>query len=161
MPENQLKPLFESYTGRKLAECSELPSSGSHRRYFRLTGGNLSLIGVLGTDREENSAFINLSRHFHSKGLRVPSVFAVSQDGLSYIQEDLGDKMLFDMVSQGRESGIYSSYETTLLCQAIEQLPRLQFLGAEGLDWNVCYRQKAFDGRMIDFDLNYFKYCFL
>ena len=161
MPENQLKPLFESYTGQSLTESAELPSSGSHRRYFRLSGGNLSLIGVLGTDREENLAFINLSRHFRSKGIRVPAVFAVSNDGFAYIQEDLGDKMLFDMVSQGRESGIYSSYETSLLCQAIEQLPKLQFLGAEGLDWNVCYRQKAFDGRMVDFDLNYFKYCFL
>ena len=161
MPESALKPLFESYTGQRLAESAELPSSGSHRRYFRLTGGNLSLIGVLGTDREENLAFINLSRHFRSKGIRVPAVFAVSEDGFAYIQEDLGDKMLFDMVSQGRESGIYSSYETGLLCQAMEQLPKLQFLGAEGLDWDVCYRQKAFDGRMVDFDLNYFKYCFL
>ena len=161
MPENALKPLFEAYTGQQLRDCAELPSSGSHRRYFRMTGGNLSLIGVLGTDREENLAFINLSNHFRSKGIPVPAVFASSDDGLAYIQQDLGDRMLFDMVSQGRESGIYSSYETGLLCQAIEQLPRLQFQGAEGLDWNVCYRQKAFDGRMVDFDLNYFKYCFL
>lgn len=158
---DRLKPLFESYTGQELAQVQELPSSGSHRRYFRLSGGNVTLIGVIGTSLEENRAFITLSKHFREKGLHVPTVLAVSQDGYSYIQEDLGDKILFDMVSQGRESGIYSSYETELLRRTIEQLPRIQFLGGKGLDWSVCFPQEAFDARMIDFDLNYFKYCFL
>ena len=161
MPQNVLQPLFESYTGQQLGQVQELPSSGSHRRYFRLSGGNLTLIGVIGTSLEENRAFIALSRHFREKGLHVPAVLAVSQDQLAYIQEDLGDKMLFDMVSQGRESGIYSSYETELLRRTIEQLPRIQFLGGKGLDWSVCFPQEAFDARMVDFDLNYFKYCFL
>ena len=161
MTENALKSLFEAYTGRELQDTSELPSSGSHRRYFRLSSGKVSVMGVIGTNREENQAFISLARHFASKGIRVPEVLAVSEDGYAYIQQDLGDKMLFDMVSQGRESGIYSAWETDLLCQAIEQLPRLQFLGAEGLDWSVCYPQQSFDARMVDFDLNYFKYCFL
>ena len=161
LPQEILQPLFESYTGQRLAEVVELPASGSHRRYYRLKGGNLSLIGVVGTSLKENNAFITLSRQFREKGIRVPAVLSVSEDGLAYIQEDLGDKLLFDLVAQGRESGIYSTYETELLRRAIEQLPRIQFLGAEGLDWNVCYPQQAFDARMVDFDLNYFKYCFL
>ena len=160
MPEEFLKPLFEQYTGQPLAEILELPSSGSNRRYFRLKGGNLSLIGVLGNNLEENRAFIYLSKHFRDKGLHVPSVLAVSQDELCYLQEDLGDKILFNLVTEGRESGIYSPIETERLCRTIEQLPRLQFQGAKGLDWDRCM-YKAFDGRMVDFDLNYFKYCFL
>ena len=161
MPQTALQPLFESYTGQQLSLVQELPSSGSHRRYFRLNGGNVTLIGVIGTSVEENRAFITLSKHFREKGLHVPAVLAVSEDGLAYIQEDLGDKMLFDLVSQGRESGIYSSYETEVLRRTIEQLPRIQFLGGKDLDWSVCYPQEAFDARMVDFDLNYFKYCFL
>ena len=161
MPENILRPLFESYTGRQLADIQELASSGSHRRYFRLTGGNLSLIGVIGTSLEENRCFVTMARHFREKGLHVPAVFAQSPDGLAYIQEDLGSGNLFEMVSQGRSSGIYSAYEKDLLNRTIEQLPRIQFLGAQGLDWSVCYPQAAFDARMVDFDLNYFKYCFL
>ena len=160
MPENVLRPLFESHTGQKLAEILELPTSGSNRRYFRLKGGNLSLIGVIGNNMEENEAFIYLSRHFREKGIRVPAVLAVSKDRMSYLQEDLGDKVLFDHVSKGRENGIYSPLETDILCRTIEQLPRLQFQGAEDLDWGNCLYE-AFDGRMIDFDLNYFKYCFL
>jgi len=160
MPENALRPLFESYTGRQLADILELPTSGSNRRYFRLKGGNLSLIGVIGNNLEENRAFIYLSRHFREKGIRVPAVLAISDDGFSYLQEDLGDKVLFSLVSEGRENGIYSPVETDILCRTIEQLPRLQYQGARDLDWGKCLYE-AFDGRMIDFDLNYFKYCFL
>ena len=106
MPQTALQPLFESYTGQQLGQVQELPSSGSNRRYFRLSGGNVTLIGVIGTSKEENRAFIALSRHFREKGLHVPAVLAVSEDSLAYIQEDLGDQVLFDLVSQGRESGI-------------------------------------------------------
>ena len=88
MSNDILQELFESYSGRKLSLKTELPTSGSHRRYFRLTGGNISIIGVLGTDLDENRAFITLSRHFKEKGINVPTVLAVSEDGMSYIQED-------------------------------------------------------------------------
>ena len=161
MPEEILRPLFESYTGQKLAEIMELPASGSNRRYFRLKGGDMSLIGAIGSNLEENHSFIYLANHFKKKGLRVPAVLSVSEDGSAYIQEDLGDQVLFGMVAQGRESGFYSPSETNLLKRAIAELPRIQFVGAEGLDWKNCYPQEAFDARMVDFDLNYFKYCFL
>lgn len=157
----KLKDLFESYTGQRATDVEELTSSGSNRRYFRLKGGNISIIGVVGTNKDENNAFIKLSRHFVEKGIRVPKVLAVSDDQMRYVQEDLGDDQLYKLVSHGRESGEYSSYESHLLCQALEALPKIQFKGAEGLDWSVCYPEPAFSERMIMFDLNYFKYCFL
>ena len=156
-----LKNLFESYSGRPAKDCVELTSSGSNRRYFRLTGGNLSIVGVIGTNKAENNAFVSISRHFIAKGIRVPRVLAVSEDGMRYIQEDLGDDMLYNMVAQGRDSGVYSSYERALLVKTIEQLPKIQFRGGEGMDWKVCFPEPAFNERMVMFDLNYFKYCFL
>lgn len=156
-----LKNLFKEYTGRGAQSVVELPSSGSHRRYFRLSGGDVSLIGVIGTCREENNAFIVEAKHFAEQGIRVPKVFLVSEDGMCYIQEDLGSVLLYDAIKQGRENGEYSSYERGLLCRTIEKLPKIQFKGAKGLDFNVCYPDPAFDGRMVMYDLNYFKYCFL
>ena len=158
----RLLSLFASCCGQQPCCIEELPASGSHRRYIRLKSEDgTSLMGVIGTSPEENRAFIALSRHFRSKGLNVPAVLAVSEDGREYLQEDLGETSLFDRVAGGRESGHYSPEEKDLLCSAMAQLPRLQFLGGEGLDWSVCFPQPAFDGRTVDFDLNYFKYCFL
>ena len=159
--EEVLKQLFEKYTGQTVSEINEMNSSGSNRRYFRLRGGRISVVGVIGTNRDENNAFIALSRHFGEKGINVPKVLSVSTDGMAYIQEDLGDSVLYQEVSHGRESGEYSSYERDLLCKVVEKLPKIQFKGAEGLDFNICYPEPAFGERMILFDLNYFKYCFL
>ncbi len=157
----QLRKLFEQYTGRPATDVDELTSSGSNRRYYRLRGGDLSIVGVVGTNLEENNAFIYLSRHFLEKGIRVPKVLSVSEDRMRYIQEDLGDEQLYQAVSHGRESGEYSSMESELLCRTMALLPKLQFKGAEGIDWSVCYPEPAFGERMVMFDLNYFKYCFL
>ena len=159
--EEVLKQLFEKYTGQTATEITEMNSSGSNRRYFRIRGGRVSVVGVIGTNKDENNAFISLSKHFGEKGINVPKVLAVSTDGMSYIQEDLGDSVLYNEVSHGRESGEYSYYERDLLCKVVEKLPKIQFKGAEGLDFNVCYPEPSFGERMILFDLNYFKYCFL
>lgn len=161
MQENLLKTLFESYTGLIPEDIAELPSSGSNRRYFRIKSGSVQLIGVIGTSLRENKVFIGLDRHFMEKGIPVPKVLAVSEDCRAYLQEDLGEKTLFDMLAPGREKGEYSPDEKAMLRQAIAELPRLQFLGAEGLDWGKDCLYPSMDGRMIDFDLNYFKYCFL
>jgi hypothetical protein len=48
-----------------------------------------------------------------------------------------------------------------LLCRTTGLLPKIQFEGARGLDFSVCYPQPSFDRKMVMFDLNYFKYCFL
>ena len=134
-----------------------LTGSASHRRYFRLSAPDgRSAIGVQGTDEEENRAFITLSRHFSSKGIRVPKVLV--SEGLCYLQEDLGSRMLSDALSAGRATGKYDPEEQALLRKTIAALPKIQVEGARGLDWSVCYPQPAFDARMVDFDLNYFKY---
>ena len=159
--QNLIKKLYRDYSGEDAAAIEELPSSGSNRRYFRLTGKSGSLIAVEGTCAEENRAFVALARHFRSKGLNVPEVYAVSDDSLRYLQQDLGDTILFNYVSSGRESGRLSADEKQMLLRTVSSLPAIQFKGAEGLDFSVCYPQKEFDERMISFDQNYFKYCFL
>ncbi len=157
----QIAELFEQYTHQKPVEIYELPSSGSNRRYFRIKGDGITLIGAAGTSVEENIAFVEIGRHFMLKGLPVPKVLCMSEDKTCYLQEDLGDITLFNQVSAGRESGHYSEYEVGLLKKTIASLPKLQFEGGKGLDYSVCFPQPEFDARMIFFDLNYFKYCFL
>ncbi len=155
--------LYADINGIAPTKVVELPSSGSNRRYFRLSDsdGGKSLIGVLGTSVEENNAFIYMARHFAEKGLPVPEVLAVSDDRMAYIQTDLGDTLLFNEIEKGRLTRSFSVHEKDVLARTIRLLPDIQFGGAEDMDFSVCYPAVEFDERSIMWDLNYFKYCFL
>ena len=155
-----LQKLYQQYTGVPAEEIIEMPASGSNRRYFRLTGVQ-SLIGVYGTSVEENEAFLYMAEHFKRKNLPVPQVRCVSEDKLFYLQEDLGDTLLFHAIEKGRITNSFSEEEKELLRKTIRLLPAIQFAGAEGFDFNHCYPQPEFNQRSILWDLNYFKYCFL
>ena len=155
-----LQKLYQRYTGVQAEEIIEMPASGSNRRYFRLTGVQ-SLIGVYGTSVEENEAFLYMAEHFKKKNLPVPQVLCVSEDKYFYLQEDLGDTLLFHAIEKGRVTNSFSEEEKELLRKTIRLLPAIQFAGAEDFDFNHCYPQPEFNQRSILWDLNYFKYCFL
>ena len=155
--------LYSAYAGALPERVETITGSGSNRQYVRFfsTDGT-SLIGVHGTSYEENHAFITLARHFREKGLPVPQVLAVSDDEMCYLQNDLGSRSLFDALRAAREAGgKYGETERALLRRTIAELPRLQILGAQDLDFSVCYPQPEMDEMNVMFDLNYFKYCFL
>ena len=155
-----LQKLYKQYTGVPAEHIEEMPASGSNRRYYRLTGVK-SLIGVYGTNQEENEAFLYMAEYFNKKNLPVPQVVSVSEDKLYYLQEDLGDTLLFYAIEKGRTTSSFSEEEKVLLKKTIRQLPRIQFAGADGFDFDRCYPQAEFNQRSILWDLNYFKYCFL
>lgn len=156
-----VKRLFMDYTGEIPGEVMEFPSSGSSRRYFRLKSRHYGLVGVWGDSSEENEAFKYMSAHFKERGLPVPEVYASSDDGLAYLQEDLGDTLLFDLMAEGRNTGVWSEEVCDLLKKTVRLLPVVQFKGAEGMDFARCYPLAAFNRRGVFWDLNYFKYCFL
>jgi aminoglycoside/choline kinase family phosphotransferase len=156
-----LKELYKLTFSAEPSVCAPLTGSASNRRYFRLSGEAGTCIGVVGVDSLENKAFLTIAGHFGVKGINVPQILAVSQDGSAYLQEDLGDVILFDMLTAARKSGEGLEKVESLLCRTMSMLPKIQFEGASGLDFSVCYPQPAFDRRMVMFDLNYFKYCFL
>ncbi len=95
------------------------------------------------------------------RSIPVPEVLAVSNDSMAYLQTDLGDSLLFSEIEKGRLTRSFSAHEKDLLTQTISRLPDIQFAGADGFDFSVCYPAVGFDVRSIMWDLNYFKYCFL
>ncbi len=159
----QLAELFKRTYGEEPSAIERIPGAGSNREYYRLLrNGGEPVVGVVGTSGEENHAFIYLSRHFTLRRLPVPEVLAVSDDGMRYLQQDLGSRSLFDAVRGGREAGgRYNREEKQLLVRTIRALPDIQIRGARGLDFSNCYPQPEFDTESVLFDLNYFKYCFL
>ena len=139
-----------------------MKQQGSNRIYTRETDETgKTIIRVVGTNRDENRAFIYMSRHFSQLGLPVPKVLWVSEDEMSYTQEDLGDTLLFDAIKHGRETGNFNDTERTLLERTLRALAHIQIEGARDFDWSKCFPIPAMDERSIRWDLNYFKYCFL
>lgn len=156
-----LSQIFEKATSQKVENEVQMTVSGSNRKYYRLTNGSETMVGVVGTSAEENIAFIEMSKHFTSKGLPVPKFIGASDDNLLYLQEDLGDTLLFDYIKKGRQTRLFGSGEKNMLHKTIELLPKFQVIGAQGFDFSVCYPQPEFNKRSVLWDLNYFKYCFL
>ena len=158
-----LSLLFFEATGKKAGEQTALTASGSNRRYYRIDSEDhsTSLIGVQGTSRDENHAFLYMAEHFMKKGLNVPKVLAVSDDEMNYMQQDLGNVLLFDYIAEGRKTGVFSAREKDMLRKTMRALACFQVTGAEEFDFNQCYPQPEFNLRSILWDLNYFKYCFL
>lgn len=158
-----LKQLYKESTGLDVVSVDKIPGAGSNREYYRLHGSDgTALIGAVGTSRDENHAFCYLAKHFTERRLPVPQVVAQSQDGLRYLQTDLGDLSLFEAIKGGREAGgRYTQKEKQLLKKTISLLPAIQIKGARNLDFTHCYPQESLDETNVLFDLNYFKYCFL
>lgn len=150
---DRLFSLYRRHYGRNHQYVRPLTGSASNRQYFRLGDDQSSCIGVIGVNPDENRAFIAMAAHFRLKGIPVPEVYAASEDSMTYIQEDVGDFPLFGMLgSEGAED---------LLCRTVRHLPDIQFKGAEDFDFSICHPIRKFDRRLVLFDLNYFKYCFL
>lgn len=159
----KLLELYKEWRGAEPVAIENLAGAGSNRMYYRMTDSEgQNVIGCIGTSRDENHAFIYLAAHFQKRRLSVPQVLAVSKDEMRYLQTDLGTTSLFDAIKGGREAGgRYTLKEQELLKATIRELPNVQFRGARDLDFSQCYPQPAFDAEGVQFDLNYFKYCFL
>ena len=169
-----LKKLFEAWAGIPCTECLMLNGGGSSRKYYRLvSSGEIkpptsnrplttkTVIGCISTDLRENEAFFSFTRHLHSAGMPVPELYAVSDDGCCYLQQDLGDQTLYNILyEKKRHGGGFDAEMMTLYRQALSDLDALQKAGRD-LDFSKAYPRAAFDRRSMLWDLNYFKYFFL
>ena len=107
-----------------------------------------SAIGTIGQEKRENQAFIYLDRHFLSKGLPVPRIFAVADDLSAYLQEDMGEVMLNDVVDNARKSGDFGPI-TAILEQCMRQLVRFQFDAGEDLKGMTLVREGGLEEQRV------------
>ena len=130
----KLIDLYKKWAGEEPANVIKLAGQGSNRQYFRIIGHDGdTVIGVIGTSRDEDHAFVYLAQHFQLRQLPVPQILAVSDDELCYLQTDLGGTSLFDAIKGGRDAGgRYNQKEKELLKKTIRELPNIQIRGARG-----------------------------
>jgi aminoglycoside/choline kinase family phosphotransferase len=159
--EDALQQMFRQRFGAAAETVAPLKSDASGRRYWRLSGGGRTAVGVHGPDAAENRAFLVFSRHFRGTGLPVPEILADDPERGIYLQEDLGDTTLFGFLSENRLPGEFPTAAIGIYEKVVEVLPRFQIEAGRSLDYGVCYPRASFDQRSILWDLNYFKYYFL
>ena len=160
--------LYKGLTGKEPQSIVPLAGAGSNRQYFRVLGDNEqgTVIAVIGTNAEENEAFIDLAQRFKEGNLPIPAVLGVSDDRMAYLQEDCGDVSLYAFMGQHRqEDGSLDAEALDVLKATIRELPRFQFQPIASHTTNDfftrCFPQQEMDRTSVMFDLNYFKYCFL
>src|SRR5258708_34588066 len=130
----EVKALYKKWKNEEAVSLDVLPQSGSERRYFRLHGVDETVIGTYGANIKENETFFYFSEQFGKKNLAVPGIFAVSDDKMIYLQEDLGDiSLLKILASEGYTGNVYDLFKKSL-----EALVQLQVKGDEGLDYSRC-----------------------
>ncbi len=154
----EIKDFFETWRNEPAAEVTVLKQAGSNRQYLRVIAGSGSYIVTNNPNNiAENNAFIEFATHFHSKQLAVPEILFVDRQKRRYIQSDLGDISLFDLIQQHG----YDDYVKGLYRETFNQLARLQVEGGQQLDYTNCIATRSFDKQAIYSDLLYFLYYFV
>ncbi|MGA2095811.1 MAG: RNase adapter RapZ [Candidatus Acidiferrum sp.] len=158
-----LKKLFEDHFRAPAERVQPLQGElgGSGRKIIRLGAGEQTAIGILYGVREENTAFVEFSRHFRRHALPVPEIYAADLSQGAYLEEDLGDTTLFEFLSKNRQGPAIAPQVVEAYRKVVAILPRFQVEAARELDYSVCYPVASFDRQSIAWDLNYFKYYFL
>ncbi|MBI5630773.1 MAG: phosphotransferase [Elusimicrobia bacterium] len=161
MKEERLQELYRSHFGEAPVALAPLKGDGSARRLFRISSHGRSVIGAANQDRQENVAFLEFSRHFRECGLPVPEIYAQDLDQGIYLEEDLGDTTLFDLLGRSRGPRGFSPYTVEFYCKVVKALPQFQVAAGRSLNYKLAYPRPSFDKQSMMWDLNYFKYYFL
>lgn len=161
MVESAIQSLFLHWAHQPAAIVAPLAANGSNRRYWRLASNDFKCIAAFNDDVRENEAFIYYSRTLLAKGIRVPEVYAVSDDRRIYLQQDLGDTTLYTyLYDRRRNGGGFDSNVLALYEQVLTDLAHIQLAGRD-MDFSFAYPRAEFDRQSMQWDLNYFKYYFL
>ena len=134
-----LKQLFERHFGLPVERVQPLQGElgGSGRKIIRLAHQDRTAVGILYDVRAENVAFLEFSRHFRSRGLPVPEIYASELDAGAYIEEDLGDVTLFQFLSKNRDGDHIAPEVVKAYCKVVAQLPRFQIEASRDLNYKV------------------------
>lgn len=159
--EKVIGQLFQAWAGMPMTELLALAANGSNRKYWRAKGEMVSCIAAYNDDVRENEAFFYYSSELKNKGVRVPEVYAISDDRRCYLQQDLGDTTLYNyLYDKRREGGGFDAETLGLYKQVLNDLAGMQVAGRD-LDFGMAYPRSDFDEQSMRWDLNYFKYYFL
>lgn len=101
-------------------EVSPLAGDASFRRYFRVETEHGPRVAMdAPPEKEDCTAFVAITRHWHDNGLHVPALLASDLEAGFLLLEDLGDALYLDRLDDEEQAG-------TLYRDALNALLRIQ-----------------------------------
>lgn len=144
------------------AKLFPLCGDGSDRKFFRISNGSRSLVGLISPRRvaaplaDENDSYLNIGNHLYSKGLPVPRILYADTDAGIFLLEDLGDLHLqrFALSHAPRLESIYA--------HVIRMLASFHRKAAQGFEQRLCFDSPLYDPAFVyERELEYFRKAFL
>ena len=155
-PEEVVERLYDEHFGVPPDTITALPVSGSDRRYFRLALGKQAAIATVNANTAENNSFFYFTELFRKHEIPVPEVYRIAKDRRAYLQQDVGQTSLFDILL---EEGLTDRVKK-LYIESLRQLARVQWIAGREANFNQCFSTNKFNEDAIMADLLYFKYYF-
>ncbi|MGC9194686.1 MAG: aminoglycoside phosphotransferase family protein [Syntrophobacteraceae bacterium] len=146
----------------KNAKLFPLCGDGSDRKFFRISNGSRSLIGLLSPRRvaaslvDENDSYLNIGNHLRSKGLPVPRILYADTDAGIFLLEDAGDLHLqsYALSHTPRMESLYA--------HMIRMLGALHRKAPQGFSPQFCFDSPLYDPAFVyGRELDYFRKSFL
>lgn len=137
------------------ATLTLLAQSGSSRKYYRFLVENQSYILTESENIEENKTFLYFTEHFSKMMNNLPEIKAVSEDFSFYVQSDLGNESLMDVLVKDRNQSL------PIFEKAVKELLRMQVLASQNLDYSKSFSYQNFNYVLVLRDLFSFKNYFL
>ena len=141
----------------KILQIIPITNSGSNRNYYRIFTAPNSYILTESNFIQENKSFIYFDKLFKKNQINVPHLIAVNEDFTLYLQEDIGNIALLDVLQkEGFNNNSYQLYK-----ESLSQLAFLQIKTRGLVDYTKCYDFQIFRDRLVLNDLFYFKDFFI
>jgi len=156
-----LKKLFKQHFNEEVFDFKALKGDGSDRTVYRLTSQNHTAIGIYGKNRKENEAFISFSKTLSEQKIKVPEIYEIDLDNHIYLEEDLGDELLFTWMEKIKSSESFNTEIVAMYQNVLKVLPTIQIIAGKKINFGLCYQHIEFAHESMLWDMHYFKWNFL
>lgn len=142
----------------KIEEVQFITNSGSNRKYFRIrTANQQSFIVTENEGISENKSYWYFQSILAHYCVKVPQIYHIHSSQKTYIQEDLGDINLLQVI----QNKGFTDETFQLLQKTVLQLAQFQIQSKNKIDFSQAYDFQCFDEKVVQNDMFYFKDYFL
>lgn len=148
-----VQDFFCEFSGDNKAEIKLLPQSGSARKNYIVSSKNDTYIITYNSNLRENRAFFYFTELFGGLQLNTPEIFRINESQNLYIQQNVGEKTLSEIIA---EEGV-SNRVKNLVRQSLKKLFELQQATQGKADYSLTFEYEKYDRLPVTHDLYYFK----